>query len=270
MVNVTEQIDKPALTDIANFRDVGGWDTRDGRRVVTGRLFRSAALDKASDSDRAYLAGLGLQTIADLRSVAEADAAPDPVIGDARAVLLDVLADAAEVAAPAHLDVLIADPEAVAKANERLADGSGVEHMIGSYRGLVNLPSAKRAYRDLFTGMLDGTPTLFHCTAGKDRTGWAAASFLTLMGVDRDDVYRDYLLTNDLFLPAMAPVFDGFEAAGGDADLLRPLLGVTATYLNVAFDEVAIQYGSIDDYFGEALGIDADARDRLREHYLIA
>ena len=267
---VTEQTtDTIDLTAVANFRDVGGVTTHDGRTVATGRLFRSAALGKASDDDIATLAGLGLRTVVDLRSVAEADAAPDPTIGDARGGLLDVLADAERISAPADLDKLIANPEAVAAANDRLEQGSGVEHMIGAYRGLVNLPSAKRAYREFFTGLLDGVPTLFHCTAGKDRTGWAAASFLTLMGVDRDDVYSDYLRTNDLFLPAMAHVFDAFEAAGGDPDLLRPLLGVSASYLNVAFDEVAIQYGSIGDYFAEALGISADEQDRMREQFLI-
>ncbi|MFW0794143.1 tyrosine-protein phosphatase [Gordonia sp. CPCC 205515] len=265
---MTEQLDTPGLTSVANFRDVGGWPTTDGRTVVTGRVFRSAALAKASEADRRFLADLGLRTVADLRSVAEADAAPDPEIGDARGVLLDVLADAARISAPANLDTLIADPEAVAEANDRLATGSGVEHMIGAYRGLVNLPSAKRAYRELFTGLLDGTPTLFHCTAGKDRTGWAAAVFLSLMGVDRDDVFTDYLRTNEQFLPAMAHVFEGFEAAGGDPDLLRPLLGVQSSYLAIALEEVTIQYGTIEHYFAEALGIDAAAQDRLRELYL--
>ncbi|GAA3717200.1 tyrosine-protein phosphatase [Gordonia hankookensis] len=266
---MTEQTDRLELITVANFRDLGGWRTIDGRQVVTGRLFRSAALDKASETDRAFLAGLGLRTIVDLRSVPEVDAAPDPQITGARGVVLDVLADAERISAPANLDKLIGDPEAVAEANDRLATGSGVEHMIGAYRGLVNLPSAKRAYRAFFSGLLDGTPTLFHCTAGKDRTGWAAAAFLSLMGVGRDDVFDDYLLTNEQFLPAMAAVFDGFEAAGGDPDLLRPLLGVQSSYLTVAFDEVAIQYGTVADYFTEALGIDLAAQDALRSQYLV-
>jgi protein-tyrosine phosphatase len=257
------------LPTVPNFRDIGGPTTRDGRTVATGRLFRSAALDKASEADRAVLVDLGLQSIVDLRSPVEADAAPDPVIGDAAAVLLDVLADAAHDGAPADLDALVDDPEAVATANARLAEGSGVERMIGAYRQLVNLPSAKRAYRAFFTGLLAGPTTLFHCAHGKDRTGWAAAAFLSLMGVDRDEVYHDYLATNDLFLPTMAGIFERFESAGGDADLLRPLLGVSPTYLGVAFDEVAIQYGGIDDYFTEALGIDTDTQDQLRDVFLV-
>ncbi|MYR07060.1 protein-tyrosine-phosphatase [Gordonia sp. SID5947] len=258
------------LTTVANLRDVGGWKTTDGRRVVTGRLFRSAALDKASESDRAYLAGLGIRTIYDLRSDAESDAEPDPVIDGVRGVRLDVLADAQSVSAPANLDKVLADPVTVAAANEKLADGSGVERMIEAYRELVNLPSALNSYRAMFRGLLDGTPALFHCTAGKDRTGWAAAAFLTLMGVDRDGVYGDYLLTNDLFLPAIAPVFDGFEAAGGDPELLRPLLGVQEAYLDAAFAELDHRFGTIENYFADGLGVDADAQAGLRERFLDA
>lgn len=261
-------LDRLELTTVANFRDVGGWETTDGRRVAPGVLFRSAALDKASESDRAALAGLGLRTIVDLRSFAEAEAQPDPVFDGVVGIHLDVLADAESVSAPANLDKVLSDPVTVAAANEKLADGSGLAHMIDAYRELVNLPSALSSYRTFFTG-LDGSPTLFHCTAGKDRTGWAAAAFLTLMGVGRDRVYHDYLLTNDLFLPAIASVFDGFAAAGGDPDLLRPLLGVQESYLDTAFAEVRDTFGGIEHYFADGLGIDAAAQEELRRRYLV-
>ncbi|MFW0783218.1 tyrosine-protein phosphatase [Gordonia sp. CPCC 206044] len=262
-------VERPALLAITNFRDLGGWQTSDGRAVVTGRLFRSAALDKASDDDRTYLAGLGLRSIYDLRSTVEKDAAPDPVLDGVLDVHLDVLADAQSVSAPANLDKLLTDPETAAAANERLADGSGVTRMVEAYRELVNLPSAQRSYHRLFRGLLDDTAALFHCTAGKDRTGWAAASLLTLLGVGRDDVYREYLLTNDLFLPSLASVFDGFAAAGGDPELLKPLLGAQATYLDSAFAEVERLYGSIENYFDSGLGLDRNAQAELRSRYLV-
>ncbi|MDY6807782.1 MAG: tyrosine-protein phosphatase [Actinomycetota bacterium] len=264
-------VDAVDLTTVANFRDLGGGETVDGRRVITGRIYRSAALHEASDTDRAYLAGLGLRAVYDLRSLAETDEEPDPVLDGAVGVHLDVLADAESVSAPANLDKVLSDPETVALANERLADGSGIERMLGAYRELVNLPSALRSYRGLFTGLLaDDGPALFHCTAGKDRTGWAAAAFLSLLGVSRDAVYEDYLLTNDMFLPAVAHVFDGFAAAGGDPDLLRPLLGVQAAYLDAAFTELADRFGTIGDYFADGLGLGAAAQHALRDRYLDA
>lgn len=261
-------VDRLDLTTVANFRDLGGWEAADGRRVTAGLVYRSAALHHASETDRAFLAGLGIRTIYDLRSMAESETEPDPVLDGVAGVHLDVLADAETVSAPANLDKVLSDPETVAAANEKLADGRGVEHMLGAYRELVNLPSAMRSYRALFTGLLDGSPALFHCTAGKDRTGWAAASFLTMFGVSRDAVYEDYLRTNDMFLPAIRHVFDGFEAAGGDPDLLRPLLGVQAAYLDAAFAELQDLFGTIENYFAGGLGVDAVAQEVLRERYL--
>ncbi|GAB88974.1 tyrosine-protein phosphatase [Gordonia rhizosphera] len=262
-------VERLEFTAVANLRDLGGWATTDGRRVTRGRLFRSAALDRASDADRGTLVGLGLRSIYDLRSIAETQAAPDPVLAGVVGIHLDVVADAQSISAPANLDKVLSDPETVALASEKLADGSGVARMVESYRELVNLPSALASYRALFIGLLDDDAALFHCTAGKDRTGWAAASLLTLLGVERDDVYRDYLLTNEQFLPAIAHIFDGFAAAGGDPELLRPLLGVRADYLDAAFAEVEQLFGTVERYFAEGLGIDDDAQAELRERYLV-
>ncbi len=261
-------IERLEFTAVANLRDLGGYATEDGRTVARGRLFRSAALDKASDADRFVLEGLGLQSIYDLRSIPEAEAAPDPVLDGVVGIHLDVLADARSISAPANLNEVLSDPETVAVANQKLADGSGLTRMVEAYRELVNLPSALASYRALFLGLLDDDAALFHCTAGKDRTGWAAASLLTVLGVERDDVYRDYLLTNEQFLPAIAHIFDGFAAAGGDPELLRPLLGVRADYLDTAFAEVEQLFGTVERYFAEGLGIDDDAQAELRERFL--
>lgn len=258
-----------SLPTVNNLRDLGGHATTDGRVVRRGQVFRSAALDKMSDDDSRALLGLGVRTIYDLRSAAEVEASPDPAVADVTSVHLDVLADAEAISVPANLDKVLSDPEIVAAANQRLAGGEGVAALIASYRELVELPSARTSYRALFRGLLaEADAGLIHCTAGKDRTGWAAASFLTLLGVERDAVYHDYLLTNDLFLPAIAPVFEGFAAAGGDPDLLRPLLGVQEAYLDAAFAAVADGYGSVDGYFTEALGISPDEQQALREKYL--
>ncbi|MGV9709243.1 tyrosine-protein phosphatase [Gordonia sp. NPDC003424] len=259
----------PHLPTVNNLRDVGGHAARDGRTVRRGAVYRSAALDKISDDDGRVLLDLGVRTIYDLRSAAEVDAAPDPRLDGVAGVHLDVLADAESISAPASLDKVLSDPETVAIANERLADGGGITALTASYRELVQLPSAQASYATLFRGLLDGSgAVLFHCTAGKDRTGWAAGAFLTLLGVERDAVYHDYLLTNDLFLPAIASVFDGFAAAGGNPDLLRPVLGVQEQYLDAAFATMATEFGTIDRYFADALGITVDQQEALRDKYL--
>jgi protein-tyrosine phosphatase len=131
----------------------------------------------------------------------------------------------------------------------------------------VSLPSALSAYREFFSRIAQDAqrPALFHCTTGKDRTGWAAAATLLLLGVSKEDVLYDYELTNRDLLPALKPVFEHFRAIGGDRRLLEPVLGVQADYLHAAMDEMKQKFGSIDAYFGEGLGIDPDGQERLRD-----
>ena len=116
----------------------------------------------------------------------------------------------------------------------------------------------------MFTEIVDGArPALFHCTTGKDRTGWAAAAILTLLGVSEEDVLTDYMITNRDLLPALEPYFDRFAAAGGDPALLRPVLGVEGD-LRAAFDEMQTRFGSIESYFSDGLGIDDDGQRAVR------
>ena len=87
---------------------------------------------------------------------------------------------------------------------------------------------------------------------------------LTVLGVSREDVTRDYLLTNQQLLPALQPVVDRFAAAGGDPALLRPILGVRQDYLDAAFDEARSRFGSMDDYLADGLRLNDEMRLQLR------
>ena len=108
-------------------------------------------------------------------------------------------------------------------------------------------------------------PVLFHCTTVKDRNGWAAASTMLFLGVSKEDVLHDYLLTNRDLLPALQPVYERFRAAGGDPHLLDPVLGVERAYLEAALDEMHARFGSCEGYFADGLHIDAATQQRLRE-----
>jgi protein-tyrosine phosphatase len=151
-------------------------------------------------------------------------------------------------------------------AEEMLGEGKAVQLFEHGYREIVSLPSALAAYRTFFESIAaDGNrPALFHCTTGKDRTGWAAAATLLLLGVSRGDVEYDYELTNRDLLPALKPVFEHFRAAGGDPHLLEPVLGVDPAYLRAAQDEMERRYGTIEGYFAEGLGIDEAGQLALR------
>ena len=262
---------QPATTDpganipiasVPNLRDLGGWPTKDGGRVRRGLLYRSTELNKLQGADMDAFAKLGIRTVYDLRTEAERTAQPDRVPEGTEQIVCDVYADSVN-AAPAREKELLSDPKAAAA----MLGGGKAETMFDKgYREIVSLPSALDAYHRFFSDLAEERhrPALFHCTTGKDRTGWAAAATLTFLGVSKDDVMKDYLLTNDDLLPALKPVFDQFAAAGGDPKLLEPVAGVERQYLEAAFDEMRKKFGSFEGYFTKGLRIDAATQQRLR------
>ncbi len=252
------------IPGITNLRDVGGQRTVEGRRVRAGQLYRSGQLDHA-DEHAPLLEDLGLAVVYDLRTEGEATHLPDRLPPGVDLVHLDVLAGA-ESSVAAHLEDLFTDP---VKADEILRSGDIAAHYLSTYRGLVTLESARASYRTLYSDLAGRSDVaLFHCTAGKDRTGWAAAALLTLLGVDHDTVLADYLRSSEPVVESFRPIIDQFAAAGGDPDLLEPVFRVDPSYLDAAFDEVQLTFGSIERYFDEGLGLDADAQDALRARYL--
>jgi len=251
------------IATLPNLRDLGGWPAGGGRRVRAGLMFRSTDLDRLDTAGIEAVGALGLRTVVDLRTAPERQAAPDRVPPGATPIVCDVLGDAPD-AAPAQLPKVMADPRDAAAI---LGDGKAAAMFERGYREIVALPSALDAYSRLFATLAaeERRPLLFHCTTGKDRTGWAAAVTLTLLGVSAEDVMRDYMLTNAQLLPALQPVVDRFAAAGGDPELLQPVLGVRAAYLEAALDEARQRYGSMEGYLTTGLGIDDALRQRLRD-----
>lgn len=254
------------IASVPNLRDLGGYKTSKGATVASGLAYRSNQLNGISQDDMKKLSKLGLKVILDLRTWAERSARPDELPSGTKFVWLDVLADSPQ-AGPAQLEKLMQDPK---KANAELGGGKVEAAFETSYREFVSLPSAKKEFRNLFLSLGDKSqlPALFHCTTGKDRTGWAAAALLTLLGVPRDTVYEDYLRSNDYIIPAYKKVIDGFVAAGGDRNIPLAILGVKKKYLDAAFDEMQKKYGSIEKYFSEGLGIDAAQQTAIRDQYL--
>lgn len=112
-------------------------------------------------------------------------------------------------------------------------------------------------------------PAVFHCTTGKDRTGWAAAALLTLLGVPRQTVMADYMRTNQYTLPQFQRAIDAFAAAGGDRSIALAIFGVKPEYLQASFDQMDKQYGSIEKYFSEGLGIGPAQQETLRKMYIV-
>lgn len=254
------------LQSAANFRDLGGLSGGDGV-VRPGTIYRSATLARLRGDDIAAFGDLGIRTVYDLRTAAERAASPDVLPADVRSVGLDVLAGSTTDVA-ASVGQLVSDPSGLAAT---LGDGRAVALMEQSYRNIVSLPSALRAYRAFYLDLIDADRAggaLFHCTTGKDRTGWAAASLLLLLGVSEDDVRNDYLETNTDLTPALQPIIDAAASQGVDTDLLMPVLGVRIEYLDAALDEARTRWGSIEGYALDGLDISAEQLGGLRKRLL--
>jgi protein-tyrosine phosphatase len=261
---------KPGLSlgieSVPNLRDLGGYATGDGATVAGRLVYRSNQLVGVTATDMQKLAALGLKNDFDLRTKAEVDLHQDEVPPGVNVVKLDVLSGMADSGA-ANLEVLLGNPTA---ANAALGGGKAQANFKTTYRNFITLPSASAAFRTLYLALGNPAqlPALFHCTTGKDRTGWAAAAFLTLLGVPRETVMADYLRSNDYILPKYKETIDKFIAGGGEPAIPPAILGVQAAYLESAFDEMTKQYGTIQNYFEKALGIDAAGQKALLDLYL--
>jgi len=254
------------VASVPNLRDMGGYQTRDGGEVARGLVYRSDAFAGMSAEDIKKIEPLGLKNDYDLRVAAETKAAPDELPANVRRHALNVMADVKPGALP-DINGLLRQPK---EANEVLGGGKVEALFVAGYREFITLPSAKRAYRTLFISLANSKnlPAVFHCASGKDRTGWAAAALLTLLGVSKETVMADYMRTNAYVLPQSAGVIDGFVAAGGDRAIPEAVIGVKPEYLQASFDEMQKRYGTIEAYFAKGLGIDAAGQKTLRDRLL--
>jgi len=255
------------VAGVPNLRDLGGWATPNGK-VVSGQVYRSAEFSALGGPAAAEFASLGIRTVYDLRTAGERDANANVVPTGTEYIVLDILADRPG-AGPAQMLQVLSDPKA---AEQLLGDGKAVTMFEESYRQFLTLPSATRGYRQFFSLIAEKEhrPGVFHCTTGKDRTGWAAASLLMLLGASDEDVLADYLLTNESLVPALQPMVDKFASIGGDPELLKPVVGVQREFLEAAQNEMDSQYGDIETYFTKGLGLSAQTIDTLRSELVVA
>ena len=253
----------PQIRTISNFRDVGGCSTRDGRRVRTGRLFRSGHLGGASDEDLERLAELGIRTVIDFRGAQDEDAdGPGRLPPGARRVNIPM----SDPASASDIRDLLYRTDAAGL--ERILGGGGAERMMcQAAAGLVTERCAE--FGALLRGLaaLHPLPALMHCSAGKDRTGWAASLVLLVLGVDEDDVIEHYLLSN-LHRREENERLLASPRAGMDPEWIRPFLEVRADYARAALDAATERFGSFATYVEQGLGIDPPTLARLRSELL--
>ena len=241
-----------------NFRDMGGYPLADGRRVRDGRLFRSDHLGRLTDPDQALLDEIGLRTVVDLRRQEERAEIMDRIDSpDVDQVWLPVAAEAADVVT-------------LRRSLERgeMGPDEAVEFLRVANRQFVEIFS--HVFRDFLHLLLDGHryPIVFHCSAGKDRAGFAAAMTLFALGADEETVMHDYLATNHitanyvdgLVEGIMEMPVPGMELSG---EALRKLMQVERDYLGCALDLMHARHGGVDGFLEEVLDFGVDKRKQL-------
>jgi protein-tyrosine phosphatase len=243
--------DSPArhfnLAGASNFRDLGGYPARDGRTVRWRQIFRSNHLGHVTEADIAILRGLGLKSAFDFRGVEE------------RAAAICGLPEIAVRSLPIEPTVVATLRARGARAPLTMADA--LEVMRDSYRGYVrhNTPH----FRALFAHLIeDRAPMVIHCTAGKDRTGFACALILHALGVPDHLIAEDYLLTNHFYRrdPSASPDLPD--------EVSRTLGSVQASFLAAAFEAVCADHGDLEKYLSDALDLGPRQRAALEARYL--
>jgi protein-tyrosine phosphatase len=244
----TEAVPSRLLNSASNFRDLGGHTGLDGQRVRRRRVYRSDHLAGLTPEDRATLQALGITHRIDFRGVAESATLPSEVAG------LTTLA-------------LSIEPTVVHRVQEMLAahqvptEAETVALMCQTYRGFAR--EGAPVYARFFRHLLEQpTPLVFHCTAGKDRTGFAAALLLSALGVSRDDIVQDYLLTNRLYV--RSPLVE----ARGPTHVMDVLWSVQPAFLDAAFTTIEQEFGGLPRYLEGPMGLDPTALARLRTSLL--
>ena len=235
------------LQGASNFRDLGGYPTRDGRLTRWRHIFRSNHLGQLTAADVEIVRALGVKSAFDFRGVEERAAG---------LCLVDEIA----------VHSLPIEPTVVAALREQLAAGKltapvALEIMRESYRNYVRHNT--HSFRLLFGHLLeDRAPLVIHCTAGKDRTGFAAALILHALGVADKTIAEDYLLTNQYYRR------DPSAATDLPDDVRNAIGSVEASYLAAAFDAVAAEYGDLEGYLRDGLKLGTSERGALKARYL--
>ncbi len=243
------------LASADNFRDVTGpgYTTSDGRPLRAGVLFRSNEL-ALTHEDAATIAELGVTAIYDLRNDHEVEAHPDVSVPGATWTHLEVKG------IPMDSVVTLAT---VAEGDEVMRD---------VYRGFVVHEGGRASFATLLGRLAEAeAPQLFHCTAGKDRTGWASVLLLHIGGVADDVILRDYLLTNSVS-SATREKYLGMvsEHLGADkVPVYERVLVADEAYLRAAYDAVSAAYGSLDGYLTDGLGLSAETLGALRARLVV-
>ena len=243
------------LQGAINFRDIGGYKTKDGKEVKWGKIFRSAEINRLTTSDLEKLASLKIHYVLDFRGPAEVAAGADKIPNTS--IRISLPAGSEEVG----------DKSKMFKSMSTATVGDSI--MLPFYSNIDAFP---KRYKPMFEALLNNSndsALVYHCTAGKDRTGIATALILYALGVDEQTIKNDYLATNyyrqsdNVRMRKM--LMDNYHLKEAVVD---DVLGVKEIYLKATFDAIQNKYGSVDKFLQSEMGLNKSNLKKLRQKFL--
>ncbi|MGL5640951.1 MAG: tyrosine-protein phosphatase, partial [Paraclostridium sp.] len=251
------------LKNFSNFRDLGGYKTKDGRTVKWGLFYRSEDLSNLKDNDLKYFESLGIKYVLDYRSEDEVSRNPD-----------------VQVKLVKNINI----PGMNIKGNDNLDMTTYVEQILQGSTMDINpedllreayktMPLDNPAYKELFKIFRnpENTAILQHCTAGKDRTGVGSALILLALNVDEETIIKDYLESNDnrkSFTKNIMETYKDYMKDEKVKKMIEGILGVDETLIKSSLNSIKNKYGTYEDYFKNEYELDEDELDKLRNEYL--
>lgn len=255
---------------IYNFRDFGGYKGLEGRPVKTGRLFRSAHLAALSEAEIKAIGKLNIDLVVDLRHAPERAKQPSR-FPDPKPSLHEY------PDSPERLSAKVAPHEAFLE-NELYTAADAHGYMMGSYTARPHDPGFKTIFGDTLRFMAnaetdEAAGVLVHCAAGKDRTGTLCALIQAVLGVSREDIMADYMMTLDAvdidqIIEPAAAMFTKRYGRDINAEAIWPMFGVYPEFINAALDGMMDDTGSVETYVTENIGLSETDLERIRGKYL--
>ncbi|MGX6979967.1 tyrosine-protein phosphatase [Vagococcus elongatus] len=246
------------MKTLTNFRDIGGYETQSGRKIKKNLMFRSGEISRLSKKDhQAFEKDFGIQTIFDFRGEDEKLKSPNDSFERVQTVNLDICKDSNGNSA--SMEDLIqgkTDPDS---------------YMKDLYKDFIFTDSSRQGYRTFLEHVSElDSPFIFHCFAGKDRTGFGAALLLSIMGVSKSNIYHDYLLTNRLRQKANERILSEMKKNGlnsNELEMVRTMMEVKPAYLDVSFKEIEENYGNVSRFIKDGLDVPKDVVDKIKFQY---
>ncbi len=240
-----------------NFRDIGGIPTTDGRYTKWGMIYRSGRLESLTEADIDRFRDLDIQQVYDFRNDIEIGKAPDRLPDDYKGE---------------YTQLPIVDKEG--KAYQEMKRRVFFGERRGETKELFTTVMSKFAdssaldFKPLFDKLLvTNAPLLYHCTGGKDRTGYATAIILSILGVDKETIISEYLMSNYYKYEKALASMDKLRYAGLDSETTSALFLVQQEYIEKVFEIIENDFGGMDNYLEVKFGIDEAKRNLLKEKY---